>query len=87
MCVMKNKGSVAKIIEMKIAEGINILLKHKSMDCLNHYHFKSYMWTKMYMCTCMYMFTYTCTQSTYIYVQKHENVLYLELGIFLFYRT
>ena len=30
---MKSKGSVAKMIEMKIAEGINILLEHKSIDC------------------------------------------------------
>ena len=40
-CVMENKGSVAKMIEMKIAEGINILLEHKCIDCLDH--FKSYM--------------------------------------------
>ena len=37
---MVNKGSVAKMIKMKTAEGINILLKHKSIDCLDH--FKSY---------------------------------------------
>ena len=29
---MENKGSVAKMIEMKIAEGINILLEHRSID-------------------------------------------------------
>ena len=40
-CVMENKGSVAKMIEIKIAEGINILLEHKSIDCLDH--FKSYL--------------------------------------------
>ena len=37
---MENKDSGAKIIKMKIAEGINILLEHKSVDCLDH--FKSY---------------------------------------------
>ena len=37
VCVMENKGSVAKMIEMKIAEGINILLEHKSIDCLDHF--------------------------------------------------
>ena len=64
VCVMKNKGSIAKMIEMKIAEGINILLEHKSIDCLHH--FKSYIWTKMYRCICVCIFTYTCTygQST-----------------------
>ena len=66
VCVMENKGSVAKMIKMKVAEAINILLEHKSIDCLDH--FKLYMWTKMYTCTCVCMFTYTCTygQSTYI---------------------
>ena len=39
--MMENKGSITKMIKMKIAEGINILLEHKSIDCL--YHFKSYM--------------------------------------------
>ena len=39
--MMENKGSVAKMVEMKILEGINILLEHKSIDCVNH--FKSYM--------------------------------------------
>ena len=58
---------IAKIIETKIAEGINILLEYKSIDCLDH--FKSYMWTKMYMCTCVCMFTYTCT-----YGQKHIHM-------------
>ena len=29
--MMENKGFVAKMIEMKIAEGINILLEHKSI--------------------------------------------------------
>ena len=33
---MENKGSVVKIIEIKIAEGINILLGQKSIDCLDH---------------------------------------------------
>ena len=42
---MENKFSVAKIIEMKITEGTNILLEHKSVDCLDN--FKSYMWAKM----------------------------------------
>ena len=66
VCVMENKGSVAKMMKMKIAEGINILLEHRSIDCLDH--FKSYMSIKMYMCTHVCMFTYTCTygQSTYI---------------------
>ena len=41
VCVMEDKGSVAKMIKMKIVGGINILLKHKSFDCLDH--FKSYM--------------------------------------------
>ena len=41
VCVMENKGSTAKMIKMKIAEGIKILLEHKSIDCLDH--FKSYM--------------------------------------------
>ena len=40
-CVMENKGSVGKMIEMKIAVGINILLEQKSIDCLDH--FESYM--------------------------------------------
>ena len=40
VCVMENKGSIAKMIKMKIAEGINILLEHKPIDCLDH--FKSY---------------------------------------------
>ena len=40
MCDGK-KVSVAKMMEMEIAEGINILLKHKSIDCFDH--FKSYM--------------------------------------------
>ena len=39
--MMDNKGSVAKLIEMKIEEGINILLEHKSIDHVDH--FKSYM--------------------------------------------
>ena len=39
--LMENKGSVAKVTEMKTAKGINILLEHKSIDCLDH--FKSYM--------------------------------------------
>ena len=30
VCVMENKGSGAKMIEMKIGEQINILLEHKS---------------------------------------------------------
>ena len=34
VCVMENKVSVAKTMEMQIAEGINILLEHKSIDCL-----------------------------------------------------
>ena len=38
---MENKGSVAKMIKMKFAEGINVLLEHKSMKCLDY--FKSYM--------------------------------------------
>ena len=46
VCVMENKGSVAKMIEMNTAEGINILLECRSIDCLDH--FKSYMSTKMY---------------------------------------
>ena len=37
VCVMENKGSVAKMNEMKIAEGINISLEHKSIDCLDHF--------------------------------------------------
>ena len=41
VCVMENKSSVAKMIEMKIAEGINILLEHEPIDCLDH--FQSYM--------------------------------------------
>ena len=36
VCVMENKGSVAKMIKIKIAEGINILLEHKSIDCSDH---------------------------------------------------
>ena len=41
VCMMENKGSVAKIIEMEIVEVISILLEHKSIDFLDH--FKSYM--------------------------------------------
>ena len=72
-CVMENKGSVAKVIKIQIAHGINILLEHKSIDCLDH--FKSYMWTKMYMYTCVCMFTYTwyIWTEAHTYVQKHEN--------------
>ena len=46
---------------------INILLEHKSIDCVDN--FKSHMWTKMYMCTCGCMFTYTCT-----YGQMHIHM-------------
>ena len=38
---MKKNGSVAKMVKMKIAEGMNILLEHGPIDCLDH--FKSYM--------------------------------------------
>ena len=41
MCLMENNNSVATVIKMKIAEGINILSEHKSIDCLDL--FKSYM--------------------------------------------
>ena len=68
VCVMENKGSVAKMIEMKIAERINILLEHKSIDYLDH--FKLYMWTK---CTCahvhIYMYIWTKAHSC----AKHET--------------
>ena len=33
----RKQGSVAKMIKMKIAEEINILLEHKSIDCLDHF--------------------------------------------------
>ena len=63
--MMENNGSVAKKIKIKIADGINILMGHKSIDCLGH--FKSHMLKK---CTCVHvcMFIYTCTygQTTYI---------------------
>ena len=76
VCVVENKGSVAKMIEMKIAEGFNILFKHKSIKCLDH--FKSYIWTKMYMCTCVCMFTYMCT-----YGQKHIHMC-INMKIFIY---
>ena len=72
VCVMENKVSVAKMMEMKITEGIYMLLEHKSIDYLDH--FKSYMWSKLYMFTCVCMLTYTCTYGQrHTYVQKHEN--------------
>ena len=73
VCVMENKGSVAKMIEMKIAEGINLLLEHKSIDCLDN--FKSYMLTNMYMCTCVCACSHIQVNidNAHTYVQKHEN--------------
>ena len=75
--VMENKGSLAKMIEMKIAEGINILLEHKSIDCWDH--LKSYMWMKMYMCTCVCMFTYTGGSHLSQIFWEHENLYILSV--------
>ena len=50
-----------------------ILLEHKSIDYLDH--FKSYMWTKMYMCIHVSMFTYTCTYGQkYIHMCKNMTI-------------
>ena len=70
---MENEGSVAKMIEPKIAKGINILLEHKSIGYLDH--FLSYMWTKMYMCKCVYVDIYM-----YIWTKAyvHKSIGYLD---------
>ena len=60
------------VVKMKIAEGINILLEHKSIDCLDH--FKSYMLTKCtcaHMCACSHIHVHL--DKAHIYLQKHEN--------------
>ena len=82
-CLTENKGSVAKMSEMKIAEGINILLEHKSIGCLDH--FKSCMWTKIYMCTWVHVHIYIyiwtkaytyCKNMKFSYMYAYGHICY-----------
>ena len=54
--------------------GIKILLEHKSIDCLDH--FKSYMWTKMYMCVHVHIYMYIWTNA-HTYVQSMKLFIYV----------
>ena len=76
---MANKGSVAKMIKMKIADGINILFEHKSIDCLDH--FKSYMWTKnVHMHMCVHVHIYMHIWTKHIHMCKNMKIFMCAYG-------
>ena len=72
VCVMENKGSVAKMIKIKICRGNNILLEHKSIDCLDHFQYTCEQNVHVHMCVHVYIYMYIWTKA-HTYMQKHEN--------------
>ena len=55
VCVIENKGSVAKMIQMKIVEGINIITTQVYILLGSLYIIHV---SKMYMCTCVHLHIY-----------------------------
>ena len=67
---MENRGSVVKMIKMKIAEGINILLEHKSISLfgsLQIIHVNKNVHVHMCMHVQIYMYIWT---KAHTYVQN-----------------